>query len=213
MTQEEEKKEKSEEKPIVIGANSGKKLSCAQCGKEGTSDDLFSYPGKDGGEIQLCAACREKINADVENEAKKVNMGGAIGLGVIAALMGGMVWYFFTILTGLEFGYLAIGLGYLVGNGVYYGAGKNRSQKLQIVSGVLTIIAIFIAEWYIFNHYVNEYFRLNPEEFPKYLDPNYPVEISVFAPEFLQSLLSPIGLLIYAIGAYVGYQVPKPQKI
>jgi hypothetical protein len=204
---------KSTDEPIVIGAHADEKIACAQCGKEGTSATHFSYQGKDGKDIQLCPECRAKVNAEIEGEEKKVNMGGAIGLGAIASVVGGVIWYYITLGTGSEFGYVAIGLGYMVGYAVYLGAGKNRAHKIQIAAGLITIVTIFITEWYIYNHFLTEYFFAHPDEFPAELERGSPVQIDMFSPVFLQSFLSPISLLIYAIGAYVGYQVPKPQKI
>lgn len=197
---------------IGIGTRADEKSACSECGKEGTSKELFLYKGKDGAEVHLCADCRQKINDTIENEEKKVNMAGAIGLGAVAAIVGGVIWYYITIFSQREFGYVALGLGYLIGYGVYFGAGKNRAHKLQIIAGVLTLVTIFLTEWYIQNYFLNEYFGLHPEEFPNFT-PGLPIELPMFSSVFLESLLSPIGLLIYAIGAYVAYQFPKPQKI
>ena len=209
----ENKKEQAvETEQISLGARANEKSVCSECGKVGTSEDLFLYKTKAGEEVHLCADCRKKINDSIEAEEKKVNIGGAIGLGSIAAIVGGVIWFYITIGTEREFGYVALGLGYLIGYAVVLGAGKNRSKQLQVIAGLLTLASIFVTEWYIQNHFLNAYFALHPADFPQFT-PGEPLEMPMFGSAFLESLLSPISLLIYAIGAYVAYQYPKPQKI
>jgi hypothetical protein len=203
----------SSDEAITMGIHANEKRICAECGSEGTAETFFSYQGKDGKDVYLCEGCRTKINAAIDGEEKNVHMGGAMGLGILASIVGGVIWYYFTTITGREFGYIALGLGYLVGYAVYLGAGKNRSHKLQVIAGILTLATIFIAEWFMYNHFLNDYVLQNPDVRPDWLSPGESISVSLFDTDFLSSLLSPIGLLIYALGAYVAYHFPKPQKI
>ena len=202
----------AEQEKIAIGSEAGKKINCSMCGKEGTTDQFVTLQSKKGERAYLCTECREKTNAALEAETKNPNLIGAIGLGIIASIIGGILWYFITVAIEREFGYIALGLGYVIGLGVLFGSGKKRGQTLQIIAVVLTLATIFVAEHFIFNHFANEYVQANLAEFPG-IEAGDTVSVPWFEPVFLKELASPIGLLIYAIAAYVAYRVPKPRKI
>jgi hypothetical protein len=197
---------------ITIGSEVGVKINCAMCQKEGTTDQFVTLQGDKGQSIYLCPGCKQKANEAFEDETKNPNILLAIVVGAIAAAIGGIVWYIFAIITGIEFGYISLGLGYMVGFGVYLGAGKKRGHQLQIISALLAIVAIIVIEKFIFDHVLNEYIQNNPAEFPAF-PTGESISISFFEPEFWKSFISPIGLLIYAIGIYLAYKFPKLRKI
>jgi len=128
---------------------------------------------------------------------------------VIGAVIGGSVWYAFAVLTGLEIGYISIGLGYLVGMGVYLGSRKKRGRLLQGISALIALLAIFITQKFVFDYFVNTYIQEHISEFPEMVDKV--VSFPFFDPNFLQALISPIGILIYAIGIYVASTVCRPR--
>lgn len=197
---------------ITIGANVGREVDCSQCAKKGKAEEFFSYEGENDNDVYLCKECRTSINSAIENETKDPNIAGAVGLGILASIIGGIAWYYITVTTEREIGYIAIGLGYLIGMAVMIGSKKKRGLKLQFLAAGLTLIAIFVSEYYIYTHFVNEYIQVNLNEFPDF-SPGDVADISLFDVGFLKNLLSPIGLLIYAIGAYVAYGIPKAKKI
>ena len=204
--------EKTTEEKITIGSEVGIKVNCSECKKEGTTDQFITLQGDNDQNIYLCPECKEKTNKALEEETKNPNILLAIIFGAIAAVIGGVVWYFITIGTGREIGYVSLGLGYLVGLGVYFGAGKKRGQLLQIISALLTVIAIIVIEKFIFAYFVNDYIQNNLSEFPEWT-PGDSLSISFFDPEFWIEFASPMGLFIYAIGIYLAYTVCKPKKI
>ena len=197
---------------IDIGSQVGIKVNCSMCKKEGTTDEFVTLQGEKDQNIYLCLGCKDKANQSFEDETKNPNILLAVVVGAIAALVGGIVWYYFTILSGFEIGYVSLGLGYLVGFGVYYGAGKKRGHKLQIISALITVIAIILIEKFILDHLANEYLQNNPTEFPD-IPIDTSISVSIFSAGFWESFVSPIGLLIYAIGVYLAYGFCKPKKI
>lgn len=204
-------KEIAQEK-IVIGSEVGKKVRCSECGKEGTTDEFVTLQDKKGENIYLCEKCKEKTKQSFEEETKDPNIPLAVVAGAIGAAVGGLVWYFIAIKTRTEIGYISLGLGYLTGFGVHFGAGKKRGHQLQIISAVLALVAIIVTEKFIFDYFVNDYVQNNLSEFPG-VSKGKSVSVSFFEPEFWKSLFSPIGLFIYAIGVYLAYTVCKPRKI
>lgn len=204
-------KDTTEEK-ITIGSDVGKKVNCLICKKEGTTDQFIILQGNKGGSVYLCPECKEKANKEFEDETKNPNILFAILGGAVGAVIGGAIWYLVAIGTGKEIGYISLGLGYLIGIGVYLGSGKKRGHKLQIISAVLAIIAIILTEKFIFDHYLNQYIQNHLSEFPNF-SPGQSISISFSEPEFWKNFVSPIGLLIYAIGIYLAYKYCKPRKI
>jgi hypothetical protein len=207
------KKQEKENDKIIIGSSVHKSVVCEQCKKEGKADTFFSYQKKDKTEMYLCSECRDKMNAAFKEETKNPNYLRAIAGGVIAGIIGGLLWYFIAVLTNREFGYVAIALGFLVGMGVIVGSGGKRGHMLQMIALLLTLFVIFVAEYGIFRHTLNIYIQEHASELND-IDPNMIRDaLGVLNPIFLKSLISPIGLVIYAIGAYCAYSIPKPRKI
>lgn len=201
----------SEEK-IIIGSEVGVKVNCAMCHKEGTTDHFITLQTHKGESAYLCPSCKEKANQEFESETKNPNILLACVFGAAGAAVAGVIWYFFAILTGKEIGYLSLGMGYLIGYGVYFGAGKKRGRHLQIISALLAIIAIVVTEKFIFDYFLNDYVKSHLSEFPE-VSAGDSFSVSFLQPEFWESMVSPIGLLIYAFGIYLAYKFCKPRKI
>ena len=196
---------------IKIGSEVGKMVNCSVCQKEGTTDEFTTLQGHKGQNVYLCSECKANVDKAFEAETKNPNILLAIVVGVIGGIIGGIIWYFITINTNYEIGYVSLGLGYLIGFGVYLGSGKKRGHKLQIISAIIAVIAIVVTEKFIMQYFVNDYLKNNPSEIPDYNGQK--ISVSLLNPEFWKNFISPIGLLIYAIGIYLAYKFCKPRKI
>lgn len=204
--------ENTTQEKITIGSEVGMRVRCAMCQKEGTTDQFVTLQGNKGQSIYLCPECKQKANQTFNDETRNPNILLAIVAGAIAAAIGGVVWYFVAIGTGMEIGYISLGLGYIIGFGVYLGAGKKRGHQLQIIAALLAVISIIIIEKFIFDYFANDYVQSHLSEFPGF-SAGQKISVSFFEPEFWKNFVSPIGLLIYAIGIYLAYKFPKPRKI
>lgn len=204
--------EKSTSEKITIGSEVGVKVNCEMCRKEGTTDQFVTLQGNKGQSIYLCSECKQKANQAFENETQNPNILLATIAGAVAALIGGIIWYIVAISAGMEIGYISLGLGYLVGFGVFLGAGKKRGHQLQIISALLTVAAIVVIEKFIFDYFANDYIQSHLSEFPDFPE-GQKISVSFLEPEFWKSFASPIGLIIYAIGIHLAYKFPKPRKI
>jgi hypothetical protein len=69
----------------------------------------------------------------------------AILYGVIAAILGCIVYAAFTIITHIEIGYLAVGVGYLIGKAMLHATHGLGGKKYQIASAILTYFAVSMA--------------------------------------------------------------------
>ena len=208
----EENVQQSEEK-IVLGGRADEIVKCADCGKEITVEERHSFDGEDGKDIYFCDECMAKINQMLEEETKNPNMLGATALGVIAGVLGGIIWFIITSATKTSFGILAIALGWLIGKAVSLGAGNKKGIKLQILAATIMIIFLLLSEYFIYLYFLGKEPDVNasaPMVFLALLKGGvFFKSLAWFAKWFI----SPIGLVIYAFGIYTAYILPKPTKL
>ena len=69
----------------------------------------------------------------------------AVLYGVVAAVIGSIAYAAFTIATHIQIGYLAVGIGYLVGKAMLHATHGLGGRKYQVVSAVLTYLAVSMA--------------------------------------------------------------------
>ncbi len=69
----------------------------------------------------------------------------AIVYGIGAAIVGCILYAAFTIITHIEIGYVAIGVGYLVGKAMLYATGGHAGRKYQIAAAILTYLSVSFA--------------------------------------------------------------------
>lgn len=196
---------------IKIGSKENEIVKCNGCGKEILTKDGFTFKDKDELTIYLCDNCKTSTEQELAKETHNPNMVLAIALGVIGAVVSGIIWYYFTVWTGKQIGYVSIGVGFVIGWAVLIGSGKKRGMVLQVTSAILTFITLLCSEYLIIMHYVREYMSSNQTEFPDY-DGSF-IFISPFDSFVLSNMFSPIGVLIWLIGIYVAYSVPKERAI
>lgn len=204
--------EETPQERIVIGSETSIKVNCSMCQREGTSDQFVTLQDDKGGNAYLCAECKARVDTVLASETQNPNLIFALLVGILGAVIGGLVWYFVAIWTKLEIGYISLALGYLVGFGVYLGAGRKRGHQLQIISAFIAIIAIIVTEKFIVEYFINDYLHKNPSEFPE-VPAGQSISVSFFAPGFWKTFISPIGLFIYSIGIYLAYKFCKPRRL
>lgn len=207
----EEKGNGKESLQIKIGAKEDEVVSCGECQAQVAASKCYTYKGKKGQTVYLCESCREAAEKAFREETQNPNMLMAGVLGCIAALIAGVAWFLLTILTGYQIGYVAIGVGFIIGYAVIWGAGKKRGVPLQIMSAAITIITLIISQYIIVLCYARKYILEHKAEFPGYNGEW--AFVSPFHPDVLKSMFSPMGLLIWGIGIYFAYSLPKARSI
>ena len=95
-----------------------------------------------GGEIISGDVDIRDWNARQADHARFVQ---AILYGIAAAVFGSIVYAAFTIITRIEIGYLAVGVGYLIGKAMLQATHGLGGRKYQITSAVLTYLAVSMA--------------------------------------------------------------------
>jgi len=94
------------------------------------------------GPKKICAACLARLKAKSGPDPKA--MLHALLLGAGGAIAGAVLYWFVRVEFHIEIGILSIGVGYLVGHGVRWGAGDRSTRGLQIAAVVLTYLAITV---------------------------------------------------------------------
>lgn len=131
----------------------------------------------------------------------------ALLYGIPAGIIAAVIWAILTVITGWEFGFVAIGIGYLVGYAVYYGAGKKGDQKLQFLSAGISLIAIFIGEYLITNHYL--YTSLIDQG----MNTLYFLKVWPVIKETVYYVIDfPITFLFWTIALYAGYAMARKRE-
>ena len=194
---------------VQIGSKASQGVQCAQCQQQVPAGQYYSYKGRKGADVFLCSTCRDKMEQVLQAETKNPNLVGALVLGVLAGLVASGIWYAIVALTGYEIGYVAIGIGYLIGHAVHIGSGRKRMASLQLLSGGIALFSLLVAKYFTFLYFVRKALL---EQKTQGYDGHF-FFISPLYPIFLQNLVSPIGLLIWAFALYIAFSIPKPRTL
>lgn len=125
--------------------------------------------------------------------------------GAVAAFVAALLWGTITYATGYQIGFMAIGVGFLVGYAVNY-LGKGMSQTYSIIGAVFAFLGCVLG-----NLFATMISAAMVEGVPVFgmlvalvTDPSIIVEI-------MAATFSPIDLLFYGIAIYEGFKLsPRP---
>lgn len=139
--------------------------------------------------------------------------GGVIG-GAIGAVLATAVWYGVVVITNFQVGIVAIAVGFIVAQGVVFGAGRHPSIALVPISVAFTLVALVVSEYLIANHFygvaiaeIAAEMGLSVEDVEGVAGlaglPTNPIELIRFS---LES--EPITLLFWAIAGWEAFVIP-----
>ena len=131
-------------------------------------------------------------------EAEQSMVGGFLA-GSAAALAGVGVWALVTVLTGYQIGFMAIGVGFLVGLAVQF-AGKGINKVFGVMGAALALLGCLLGNYFTIVHFVGEAEGLG---FFDTLTRISPAAI----PELMAITFSPMDLVFYGIAVYEGFKL------
>ena len=180
--------------------------TCSSCGTEFQPGQGYLIPSKDkkAPAVHLCADCTNKAEAAFEEESREPKVPLALLLGLVAAVVGCVLWYAVVVITNYELGIVAIAIGWLVGSAVSIGAGRKRGLILQIMAVLITLVALLFSEYLIVRHFVVR--NLAEEGYtgiPLIMEPAVMWELIV---EGIKA--SPTSLLFWAIALWQAFVTP-----
>jgi len=133
--------------------------------------------------------------------------GGVIG-GAIAAVLATALWYGVVAITNWQIGIVAVAVGFIVGQGVVFGAGRHPSIALVPISVVFTLVSLVVSEYLIARHFLG----IAAAE----ISAEFGVTIAEVEAEFASPIdllrfsleSEPITLLFWAIAGWEAFIIP-----
>jgi hypothetical protein len=133
----------------------------------------------------------------------------AIGAGLVAAVVGGIVWGLIVKVSDYEIGFAALGVGFIVGTAVVLGAGGRRGLPYQVVAVVLALLGILLGKYLAFVWSVND----QAEE------AGISVDLGLFSGDSFDlftdresGVWSWFDLLWIGIAAYIAFRATQPEQ-
>ena len=133
--------------------------------------------------------------------------GGVIG-GAIGAVLATALWYGVVAITNWQVGIVAVAVGFIVGQGVVFGAGRHPSIALVPISVAFTLVSLVVSEYLIARHFLGIAAAEISAEFGVTIAE---VEAEFASPiELLRFSLEsePITLLFWAIAGWEAFIIP-----
>ncbi len=110
--------------------------------------DIYQNPSNDS-----------KLNIDEFNSRQKQNLPIAVIAGLAAAVVSAAVWAAVTVITNFQIGWMAVGVGFLVGLGVRMGKGVDPIYRK--IAAVLALVGCVLGNIFTLIGYVAKEEQLN----------------------------------------------------
>ena len=99
----------------------------------------------DVGGRQICRACSDKVAYQTSTPREMSTLVRAGVAGMIAAILGALLYFAVIAISGFEVGLVSIAIGYMVGYGIRLGTRGRGGRRFQVLALVLTYWAIGLA--------------------------------------------------------------------
>lgn len=113
----------------------------------------------------FCQPCYQELTRILEEslgeQGKNINYPGAISGGLAGGLLAAGVWWGFTIVTKIQFGLVAVLIGWATAKGVVMMSGGKRALSLQLISVGITLFSFAMATYWVTRTYVMDYMAEN----------------------------------------------------
>ena len=126
------------------------------------------------------------------------NLQMAIIGGIIAAVIGASLWAAITVITDFQIGWMAVGVGFLVGYAVRI-MGKGLTRIYGYIGGVLALLGCLAGNLFSVCAIISKQEEIPFFDILMQLNPQ-------IAFELMKATFSPIDLLFYLIAIYEGYR-------
>ena len=144
------------------------------------------------------ALTEEEAQRAMEFFRQEQNLAMGTIYGLIAALVGAAVWAGVTIATEYQIGWMAVGIGFLVGIAVRAG-GKGIDQVFGVVGAVMSLVGCVLGNLFTLAWFVSQEFGVPVSEVLSGLDAESAIEL-------MSSTFQVMDLLFYGLAIYFGYR-------
>ena len=154
----------------------------------------------------VCAPCRAQIASELAAEqAQAASLPMALAGGVLGAIVCGAAWAAMVVITNLEIGYAAVGVGFVTGWGVLLGSRKKKGRNLQWIAVACSVLGLLIGKYFIVAHFAIKGSGADLSLF----DPRL---VKVFF-KVLPDTLSPFDALWAFIALRMAWRIPRPTTL
>jgi len=141
------------------------------------------------------------LEAAVERLKSRQSLGKAVVAGGLAAAAGAALWAVLTVLTGYQIGFMAVGVGFLVGFAVRT-AGRGVTPSFQIVGAAFALVGCLLGNLFAVVGMISKIQEIPLGELLSELTP-------AIALEMMKASFNPMDLLFYAIAVYEGWKLSR----
>ena len=155
---------------------------------------------------QLCyGQLTSMVEAAVAEQGHNINYLGAVAGGLLGGMLGAAVWWGFTTVTNIQFGLVAVIIGWGAGKGVVTLSGGKRALPLQLISLAITLVSYGLATYWVTRTYIIRYMAENgvQAEVPFFPDPGLFLGI-------VRSGFELFDLIFLAIALWQAWKMPSP---
>ncbi len=149
----------------------------------------------------------DQFQLQMQMQQAKDNENLALGImgGMAAALVGAVAWALVTVVTGWQFGIMAIGIGFVVGF-VIRKLGQGVSTGFGIAGAVLSLVGCLLGNLFIVCDIVSQ------QQGIPFFDLLFSLDVESAA-ELFMATFDPMDLLFYGLAVYYGYKNSFHQTI
>ena len=141
----------------------------------------------------------DKLEQLIDYHRSQQNLAlGAVG-GVGAALIGAGLWAWITVLTGYQIGWMAVGVGFLVGYSIRL-LGKGVDTVFGIIGAVLALLGC------VLGNLLGVFGFIAADVGIPYFELLFQIKPSAI-PQLVVDTFHPMDLLFYGIAVYEGYRL------
>lgn len=159
---------------------------------------------------QLVEEIEEQATAIVDKEELTVGslLTAFLG-GMVAAVLGGIIWGLIVITTNYEIGFVALGIGALSGYGVLYLARGKKGFALQILAAISSIFGIITGKYIAFHHFFTEMVALEYGEEVASTISIFSIDTITLFTEELSYIVSGFDLLWILLAVATAWKIPQ----
>ena len=167
-------------------------LACARSGSASRMSNEFNSTPSDA------TAAPESFQSLREPVPAPENLLFGIIAGTVAMLIGTAIWVGVTVATNFQIGYMAVGVGFLVGIAMRF-AGRGTTPLFAGIGAGLSLLGCALGNLFTGCVLISREFEVGFAEVVSNLD-------MTGVQEIMSAMFSPMDILFYALGAYAGWK-------
>lgn len=190
---------------VIDNETSG--LSCAKCQSAIPQGEEIATE-----QAAFCKPCfqeiTEEIQAQLAEQGKNINFGGAVAGGLLGGILGALVWWGIVVVAKYQLGLIAILVGWAVGKGVHILSGYKRAVSLQILAVAITAVSYVMASYFVVRTFFQSYAAENNLSggLPLLPDPGLLFEVVTSGMELWD-------ILFLGIALWQAWKIPAPVSL